>query len=84
MNTPKQNFGFTFAVEETEAGNIRSVRVIDRWSMTAEPNAPYKTVQTLTLQLQPFATYTEAHEIATYLNNKLHYAFTPVINVKGA
>ena len=73
--------GFSFMIEEREDGSPW-IKVIDPWYNTPAPeSAPAKAI---TLRLQPYASYTEAREIANFLNSRLFSGRTPILALHEA
>lgn len=70
--------GFGFTLEEREDGSPW-VKVTDPWYNKAET----KPAGAITLRLQPYASYTEAREIANFLNGCLT-SRTPVLALHEA
>ena len=77
METLK-NLGFTFALEEREDGT-HYVKVVDLWYNQPEQNV--KPQEALTIRLRPYASYTEAREIANFINSKMFYEQVPLLEL---
>lgn len=73
-----QNIGFTFAVQNKQDGTP-FVTVTDTWHnrRAAQPAEE----QTLTIRLRPYASYSEAREIANFINSRLSYGELPLIEL---
>ncbi len=71
--------GFGFTVEEREDGSPW-IKVVDPWYNRAES----KPTGAITLKLQPYASYSEAREIANFLNNCLTSGRTPILSMQQA
>jgi hypothetical protein len=68
--------GFSFMIEEREDGTPW-IKVIDPWyNRPAEETTPARAI---TLRLQPYASYSEAREIANFLNSRLFSGRTPIL-----
>ena len=68
--------GFGFTIEEREDGTPW-IKVVDPWYNREEKagNNP----AAISLRLQPYASYTEAREIANFLNSRLFSGRTPIL-----
>jgi|GEM_PF-5579313 len=77
METLK-SLGFTFALEERDDGS-HTVKVVDLWYNRPEPGVTAK--EALTIRLRPYATYTEAREIANFINSKIFYEQVPLLEL---
>lgn len=76
-----KQLGFVFALDESDEGVLREVKVIDRW-FGQKPYQKAKPVQELTIKLRPFASYAEAYEIARYLNSRYISKLLPLAWLK--
>ncbi len=75
MNMGWDQLGFGFTLEQREDGTPW-IKVIDPWYNRAEDTKP---AGAITLKLQPYASYTEAREIANFLNSRLFNGSTPIL-----
>ena len=67
--------GFSFTVEQREDGTPW-IKIVDPWyNRATEETKP----RAITLRLQPYASYTEAREIANFLNSRLFSGRTPIL-----
>lgn len=66
--------GFGFTLEEREDGSPW-IKVVDPWYNRAEG----RTAGAISIRLQPYASYSEAREIANFLNGCLTSGRTPVL-----
>jgi hypothetical protein len=72
--------GFGFVIEEKEDGTPW-IKVVDPWyNRAAEEKAA--SGSTIALRLQPYASYTEAREIANFLNSRLFSGRTPILALR--
>jgi hypothetical protein len=72
--------GFSFTVEQREDGTPW-IKIVDPWYNRAKEEAPARAI---TLRLQPYASYTEAREIANFLNSRLFSGRTPILALHEA
>lgn len=72
--------GFSFTIEQREDGSPW-IKVTDPWYNRPAEEAPAKAI---TLRLQPYASYTEAREIANFLNSRLFSGRTPILALNEA
>lgn len=72
--------GFSFSIEEREDGTPW-IKVVDPWYNRAEPKPATASGQlgAIMLRLQPYASYTEAREIANFLNSRIFSGRTPIL-----
>lgn len=70
--------GFGFVVEMREDGTPW-IKVTDPWYNKPESKTP----GTVTLKLQPYASYEEAREIANFLNSRILCGTTPILSLQG-
>lgn len=70
--------GFTFAIEMSEDGLPR-VKVIDPWYNKG--NDGDQPAPTLSLKLRPYTSYTEAQEIAAFINRRVQQGTMPLLEV---
>lgn len=76
----KNNVGFTFALEDRPDGTPY-VKVIDPWYNQAEPGL--QPAMSLTIKLRPYASYSEAREIANFINSRMSYGNLPLIELQA-
>jgi len=75
-----EQLGFGFIVEMREDGTPW-IKVTDPWFNRAEEHGA-KPAAGITLKLQPYASYTEAKEIANFLNSRILCGSTPILSLK--
>ncbi len=73
-----EQLGFSFVVEEREDGTPW-IKVVDPWYNRPVEEMPARAI---TLRLQPYASYSEAREIANFLNSRLFSGRTPILALK--
>lgn len=71
--------GFGFTIEEREDGTPW-IKVVDPWFNRADEAKP--AAGAIMLRLQPYASYSEAREIANFLNSRLFSGRTPILNLQ--
>lgn len=76
MNMGWDQLGFGFTIEQREDGTPW-IKVIDPWYNRAE--SAKSAAGAITLKLQPYASYSEAREIANFLNSRLFNGNTPIL-----
>lgn len=74
-----EQLGFGFVVEFREDGTPW-IKVTDPWFNKPEESKP--ATSGITLKLQPYASYTEAKEIANFLNSKILCGSTPILALR--
>ncbi|PIZ31029.1 MAG: hypothetical protein COY40_03130 [Alphaproteobacteria bacterium CG_4_10_14_0_8_um_filter_53_9] len=78
-----KQLGFVFAAEQTDTGDLKEIKVLDRWFAKRSKSEAHP-FEELTIRLRPFASYEEAQEIANWLNHKLITGYSPIIDVHVA